>query len=126
MKRTIVAAALCLGLPRLLWAEAVDEKTAAEICARAAKWKPVADATPTDSDRKLAASKALAPGAEFVELAKETKEYDETRRYCLATGNCDRDLAVIFANGWGVKRDYDAATFFLCRSGDLAPAEPGR
>ena len=37
------------------------------------------------------------------------------------------DLAMIFANGWGVARDYDAATWFLCRldASDRARREGG-
>ena len=123
MKRTSVVVALCLALPAPLDAQRVDEKTAAEICARFASWKPGPDARPTEADRKLAASDSLAPGAYFVELCKDEKEYDETRSYCLVKGHCNRDLAMIFANGWGVKRDYDAATWFLCRTEDIAPYE---
>ena len=52
---------------------------------------------------------------QYGDEAKEEREYDETRRYCLVKGDCDIDLAMIFANGWGVARDYDAATWFLCR-----------
>ena len=123
MNRTFVAAALCLAIPARLGAQRVDEKTAVEICARFASFKPGPDARPTEADRKLAAADSLAPGSYFVELCKGRKEYDETRRYCLAKGHCDRDLAMIFANGWGVKRDYDAATFFLCRTEDIAAHE---
>ena len=123
MNRTFVAAALCLAFHAPVDAQAVDEKTAEEICARFASWKPGPDARPTEAERKLAASDALAPGSYFVELCKGKKEYDETRSYCLVKGHCDRDLAMIFANGWGVKRDYDAATYFLCRTEDVAPFE---
>jgi uncharacterized protein YecT (DUF1311 family) len=39
-------------------------------------------------------------------------------------GDCNRELAMIFANGWGTPRDLGAATYFLCRVGDeMAPAE---
>jgi len=123
VKRTSVVMALCLALPAPLGAQAVDEKTAEEICARLASFKPGPDARPTEADRELAASDSLAPGAYFVELCKDKKEYDETRSYCLVKGHCNRDLAMIFANGWGVKRDYDAATWFLCRTEDIAPHE---
>ncbi len=36
---------------------------------------------------------------------------------------CNRELALIFANGWGVSRDYDAALYFLCQMEGIAPFE---
>jgi uncharacterized protein YecT (DUF1311 family) len=111
---------LCLTFPIWLCAE-TDEEAAKRICARFADYHPGPDATPTEEDRKLVASKALV--GSIVELLSTRKEYDEFRRYCLVTGDCNRELAMIFANGWGVTRDYDAATYFLCRAEDIAPAE---
>ena len=78
--------------------------------------------TPTEEDRKLVASGSLAVPY-FLELAREKAEYDAWRRLCLVTGDSNRELAMIFANGWGVKRDYDAATFFLCRAKHVATYE---
>lgn len=121
--RTSVVVALCLALPAPLGAQRVNEKTAEEICARFASFKPGPDARPTEADRKLVASNSLTPGSYFVERAKGKAEYDDWRRYCLVTGECNRELAMIFANGWGVKRDYDAATWFLCRANGVAAYE---
>jgi uncharacterized protein YecT (DUF1311 family) len=82
-----------------------------------ANYTPGAKARPTEEDRRLVASGALRQTVvlQYGDEAREEREYDETRRYCLVTGKCDIDLAMIFANGWGVARDYDAATWFLCR-----------
>jgi uncharacterized protein YecT (DUF1311 family) len=51
----------------------------------------------------------------FVYGEAEDRDYDQGRRCCLVH-ECNRELAMIFANGWGVPRDYDAATWFLCRA----------
>ena len=117
MNRTFVAAALCLAFPAPLDAQAVAEKTPDEICARLANFAPGPKARPTEEDRKLVGSGSLGHTVllQYGDEAKEEREYDETRRYCLVKGDCDIDLAMIFANGWGVARDYDAATWFLCR-----------
>lgn len=117
MNRTSVVVALCLALPVPLGAQDVDEKTAEKTCARFASWKPGPEARPTEEDRRLVASGSLRPILllQWGEEPTEEREYDETRRYCLVKGDCDIALAMIFANGWGVARDYDAATWFLCR-----------
>lgn len=121
MMKTLTFALVCFLVPAWLHAK-MNEAEANKICARYEHYSPGPEAQATEEDSKLADS--LAPGSTFVELARTQKEYDATRRYCLVTGNCSRDLAMIFANGWGVRRDYDAATYFLCLSeGDVATYE---
>ncbi len=124
MIKWLLALSLCLSLPPRLVAQDAAEKTAEEICARVANYKPDPKARPTEEDRKLVASGALRPIylLQWGEEATEDREYDETRRYCLVKGDCDIGLAMIFANGWGVARDYDAATWCLCRADrEVAP-----
>lgn len=47
----------------------------------------------------------------------------QARKCCLAKESCFTELAMIYANGWGVKRNYDLAARFLCASEELAPME---
>lgn len=99
-----------------------DEAEAQAICARFDKFKHGAEAVATEADRKAFAK--VEDCKDFVYDTGEGTDYDKGRRCCLARGDCNRELAVIFANGWGVRRDYDAATYFLCRAGDeMAPFE---
>lgn len=116
MRRSVVVA-LCLVFPAPLGAQEAAEKSPEKICARVASFTPGPKARPTEEDRRLVASGSLRQALvlQYGDEAKEEREYDETRRYCLVTGKCDIDLAMIFANGWGVPRDYEAATWFLCR-----------
>lgn len=84
-------------------------------CAAVANWKPTPDAIATDADRKEFAGE---PDCTDWIYRIVGDEFDpvKARRCCLVKGNCNRELGVVFANGWGVKRDYDAATYFLCRA----------
>src|SRR5438046_2201407 len=100
-----------------------SEEGAAKLCAREANWKPGPDGTPTEVDQKEFAGVAYCPDWIY---RLDGDEYDpvKARRCCLVSGNCNRELGMIFANGWGVRRDYDAAISFLCRAGDeMAPFE---
>lgn len=100
-----------------------DEAEAQAICARFASYKPGAEARATDQDRKVFSAKS-ADCTGYVYDTGEGSDRDKGRRCCLVHGDCNRELAMIFANGWGVRRDYDAATYFLCRAGDeMAPFE---
>lgn len=113
---------ICLLFPARLHGLGGDDDAIQRICARVQAYKPGPLARPTEEDRKLVDSGKLTPG--IVEISTSNQEYDEIRRYCLVKGDCNSDLAMIFANGWGVKRDYDAATYFLCGSSDqLTPDE---
>ncbi len=100
-----------------------SESEAAGLCARVAKWTPGQDATATAVDRKEFADVSYCPDWIYRVAGSE---YDpvKARRCCLVSGKCNRELGMIFANGWGVRRDYDAAMFFLCRAEDeMAPYE---
>lgn len=100
-----------------------DEAEAQAICARFASYKPGAEARATDQDRKVFGAKSADCTGYVYDTGKGT-DRDKGRRCCLVHGDCNRELAVIFANGWGVRRDYDAATYFLCAAGDeMAPFE---
>ena len=45
-------------------------------------------------------------------------------RCCIATGQCNRYAAMAFANGWGVKRNFDTAAHLLCSAErEMAPVE---
>jgi uncharacterized protein YecT (DUF1311 family) len=94
-----------------------DEAEAQAICARFAKYKPGPEARATDEDRKAFSDKS-ADCTGYVYDTGEGTDRDKGRRCCLVHGDCNRELAVIFANGWDVRRDYDAATYFLCHAGD--------
>ena len=93
------------------------------MCAKVAHFKPGPEATPSAQDRKTFADKS-ADCTGFVYDTGEGADYDKGRRCCLVHGDCNRELAMIFANGWKVHRDYDAATYFICQAGDeMAPFE---
>jgi uncharacterized protein YecT (DUF1311 family) len=47
----------------------------------------------------------------------------QARKCCLAKDACFSELAMIYANGWGVKRNYDLAARFICAAEEVAPAE---
>lgn len=51
------------------------------------------------------------------------KDPVKARKCCLAKEGCNTDLAMIYANGWGVKRNLDLAAHFVCAAEELAPAE---
>jgi len=100
-----------------------DEAEAQAICARFAKYKPGPEARATDQDRKAFSAKS-ADCTGYVYDTGEGTNRDKGRRCCLVHGDCNRELGMIFANGWGVHRDYDAATYFLCHADDeMAPFE---
>jgi len=99
------------------------EAEANAMCAKVAHFKPGPEATPSAQDRKAFADKS-ADCTGFVYDTGEGTDYDKGRRCCLVHGDCNRELAMIFANGWKVRRDYDAATYFICQAGDeMAPFE---
>jgi uncharacterized protein YecT (DUF1311 family) len=117
----VLASVACASLA---YGQLPDENAAARSCAAVADWKPPAAAVATDADRKEFAGEADC--ADWIyHLAGDEYDPVKARRCCLVKGDCNRELGIIFANGWGVKRDYDAATYFLCRAGheDLAPFE---
>jgi uncharacterized protein YecT (DUF1311 family) len=100
---------------------ALKEEEAAALCARFADAKGMPAAS--------AADKAEFADDKFCidylyELVDDERDPDKARRCCLAHGDCNRELGIVYANGWGTKRDYDAATYFLCRAGEeMAPFE---
>ena len=100
------------------------EAAAKATCDRVASWTPGPDAKAGDDDRKEYAGKTAGNCWAFLYTTPEDREPDKARRCCLVSGDCNRELAVIFANGWGVRRDYDAATHFLCGAArEMAPFE---
>jgi uncharacterized protein YecT (DUF1311 family) len=91
-------------------------------CARFKQYQPGPAARPTDADRKAFNREKNCFGHFY--SADVKPDYDKGRRCCLVRGDCNRELAMVFANGWGTPRDFDAATYFLCRAGDeMAPFE---
>jgi uncharacterized protein YecT (DUF1311 family) len=114
--------------PTLSWQD--YEARAERICQGAATYKPGPLETATAEDRKRFADPS-ASCMSFLFGEAEDRDYDLGRRCCL-TRHCNRELAMIFANGWGVPRDYDAATWFLCRAAkdnagqELNPVELGK
>jgi uncharacterized protein YecT (DUF1311 family) len=114
----------CAGSARQEPEEKVPtEEEADAMCAKVAHFKPGPEATPSAQDRKTFAGKS-ADCSSFVYDMGEGTDYDKGRRCCLVQGDCNRELAMIFANGWKVHRDYDAATYFICHAGDeMAPFE---
>ena len=114
--------ALAWALLVVLPARGQDEDRA--VCAAVAKWKPGPEATVSPADAKRFESETLACTDYLYGINGQPKDYGLARRCCLTRGDCHQVLAMIFANGWGVRRDYDAATYFLCRMEDgIAPAE---
>lgn len=100
-----------------------SEAEAQAICARFAKYQPGPEARATDQDRKAFRGDSVTC-TDFVYDSGKGTNRDKGRRCCLARGDCNRELGMIFANGWGVRRDYDTATYFLCNVGDeMAPFE---
>ena len=100
------------------WGEPEAQKT----CASFEKYQPGPAARATEGDRKAFGREKNCFGHFY--SADVKPDYDKGRRCCLVRGDCNRELAMVFANGWGTPRDLDAATYFLCRAGDeMAPAE---
>lgn len=112
---------LLLSLVALPAAAQDDDRTA---CAAVAGWKPGPEAVASPADANRFKSETLACTDYLYGINGQGKDFDLARRCCLTRGDCHQTLAMIFANGWGVRRDYDAATYFLCRMEDgIAPAE---
>jgi uncharacterized protein YecT (DUF1311 family) len=125
MKTTLPATlavllALCLSAS-LYGQDDFGEKEAQALCAKAKGYHPGPKAQPTAADRKLFAAETEYCTS-YVYGPGKALDYDKGRRCCLVKG-CNRELALIFANGWGVSRDYDAAIYFLCQAEEVAPAE---
>jgi uncharacterized protein YecT (DUF1311 family) len=123
-----IARGACLALALALLASPAisqdfwGEEDAQKACAPFEHYQPGPAAQATEQDRKAFASEKDCY-AYFYDPAG-ANDYVKGRRCCLARGDCNRELAMAFANGWGTKRDFDAATYFLCRAGDeMAPAE---
>lgn len=112
--------ALCLAAS-LYGQDDFGEKEAQALCARLKDYHPGPKAQPTAADRKLFAAETEDCYA-YVYGPGKALDYDKGRRCCLVKG-CNRELALIFANGWGVSRDYDAAIHFLCQEEEIAPFE---
>jgi uncharacterized protein YecT (DUF1311 family) len=120
--KTLLCALLLAALPLL-----ADDTPATEdealVCRSFAQWTPAGEAVITDADRKAMATDPFCIDYIYL-LQGDVRDYARARRCCLAQGKCNRELAMIFANGWGVQRNYDTATAFLCRaSPELADAE---
>jgi uncharacterized protein YecT (DUF1311 family) len=113
----VILTLLALSTPVAHADEYPKETKAKAICATVAGFKPGPNAQPTDEDRKRFAVKTE-DCLDYVYGYADPKnrDLDKGRRCCLAQGDCNRELAMIFANGWGTPRDYDAATFFLCKT----------
>ncbi len=98
-----------------------DDRSA---CAIVKGWQPGPEAVAAKADANRWKSETSACDDHLYGINGQARNYDLARRCCLTRRDCNRDLAMIFANGWGVRRDYDAATFFLCRAEEeMAPAE---
>jgi uncharacterized protein YecT (DUF1311 family) len=134
MSRSSVLAAALMGIlfvaPPAAFSQEEEkvpsEAEAQAICARVAGYKPGPEARATDEDRKVFKDKSEDCTAYVYDSGEGVNpdKQDKGRRCCLSHGDCNRELATIFANGWGVRRDYDAATYFLCQAGDeMAPFE---
>ena len=98
------------------------EEDARKACAPFERYQPGPAARPTEEDRKAFSREKNCFGHFY--SADVKPNYDKGRRCCLVRGDCNRELAMAFANAWGTPRDLDAAAYFLCRAGDeMAPAE---
>ncbi len=101
---------------------AQDDDRAA--CGQIEKWKPGPEAVASPGDANLFQSETLSCTDYLYGINGQTKNFDLARRCLLTRGDFPQFLAMIFANGWGVRRDYDAATYFLCKAEEgVAPAE---
>jgi uncharacterized protein YecT (DUF1311 family) len=116
-KTVFLTTFLTIGLALPAHAQAVDrldEEQARQLCDAVAAHGPGPLETVTEADRRRFAGESTSCTS-FIYGDDEDRDYDQGRRCCLAR-HCNRELAMIFANGWGVPRDYDAATWFLCRA----------
>ena len=126
MKTTTLPATLAVLLAICLSASLYGqndfgEKEAQALCDKLKDYHPGPKAQPMAADRKLFAAETE-DCTRYVYGPGKALDYDKGRRCCLVKG-CNRELALIFANGWGVPRDYDAAIYFLCQAEEIAPAE---
>ncbi len=113
---------LLLSTLAVLPAAAQDDDRAA--CAQVEKWKPGPEAVASPADANLFKSETLGCTDYLYGINGQPKNFDLARRCLLTRGDFPQFLAMIFANGWGVRRDYDAATWFLCQAEEgIAPAE---
>jgi uncharacterized protein YecT (DUF1311 family) len=113
----MLALALLFAAPS--HAEVPTEAEAQALCDSVAGFQPSEAARASDDDRRRFAGKTAGNCWAFLYVVPAAeREPEAARRCCLATGDCNRELAILFANGWGVPRDYDAATHFLCRAGN--------
>lgn len=112
--------ALALLVPSTLAAQ--DPDPVEQACARVKQYQPGPAARPTEADRKAFSREKNCFGHFY--SADVPPDPDKGRRCCLVRGDCNRELAMLFANGWGTPRDLDAAAYFLCQAGgEMAPFE---
>jgi uncharacterized protein YecT (DUF1311 family) len=116
---SLVLLLLLLAIPALA-GDIKSEEEAAKVCGRVASFTPP---VATEADRKEFANEPYC--ADYIyRLAGDEYDPVKARRCCVVKGDCNRELAIIFANGWGVKRDYDAATWYMCHAPEgMAPFE---
>jgi uncharacterized protein YecT (DUF1311 family) len=113
MKKATWMTLLLVMLAPVLRAAELNEADVRAVCAKF-QAPPSSKATQvTDADRKLFAQGDCR--SYFYAAPETNRDYDKGRRCCLVTSDCNRELAMLFANGWGTPRDYDAATHFLCK-----------
>lgn len=101
------------------WAQ---EGSALDECPRFERVQVPAADLPTAAERQAftAAPRAC---SDFLHGFGVKKDPVQARKCCLAKDACFTDLAMIYANGWGVKRNYDLAARFACQAEGVAPAE---
>lgn len=117
----IAIALLFLAAALRVAATPLSEEDATALCARYADRPGMPSAS--DADRHEFAAESFC-GDYLYRIVGDEYDPDKARRCCLAKGDCNRELGIVYANGLGVPRDYDVATYFLCRAGDeMAPFE---
>jgi uncharacterized protein YecT (DUF1311 family) len=120
--RTLGSLVLLLSTFVALPASAQDDDRAA--CDQFAQWKPGPEAVASPADANRFKSETLGCTDYLYGINGQPNDFDLARRCFLTRGDFNQFLAMIFANGWGVRRDYDAATYFLCHAEEgIAPAE---
>ena len=123
VRSVLLLSATVLASPPASALETPDD-TDPVACTALAGFRPGALATATAADRTRFAGKSASDCQALLYAVEDRRDVDGARRCCLAIGDCNRELAILFANGWGVPRDFDTATWFLCRAGDeMAPFE---
>src|SRR5262245_42144397 len=117
------AAVLMVAMTNSAGVQIRSDEEARAVCEPFARYKPGPLEVATSADRREFQPDAFCIDYVY-QLVGDEKNYDKARRCCLAAGNCNRELGMIFANGWGVPQNFDAATNFICRAGgEMAPAE---